>query len=273
MTDIAQVTEKVAGAKTELAQILKETQNSSNLTLGWDRFKRWKERTAKVLSTLISPDEAEKFEDASPRVFSMTDPWGNFQDELEHHDSHLTALLEDIKNNPEFVIATNTNTNSEAVIAPTPSPLARLENLCGRFHRVANQLRSRYSNRQTIQIEDEYDVQDLFHALLKIEFDDIRKEEWTPRYAGGNARTDFLLKQEKVIIETKKTRKGLEDKELGDQLIIDIDRYQAHPDCKALVCFVYDPEGRIANPQGIIRDLEERHKGSLDLKIIIEPRA
>ena len=42
-------------------------------------------------------------------------------------------------------------------------------------------------------MEDEYDVQDLFHALLTIYFEDIRKEEWSPSYAGGASRMDFLL--------------------------------------------------------------------------------
>lgn len=51
------------------------------------------------------------------------------------------------------------------------------------------------------------------------------------------------------------TRKGLSAKEVSDQLIIDIDRYKSHPDCKNLICFVYDPEERINNPRGIENDL------------------
>lgn len=43
-------------------------------------------------------------------------------------------------------------------------------------------------------LEDEYDVQDLPHALLLLYFDDVRAEEWTPSYAGKSARMDFLLK-------------------------------------------------------------------------------
>ncbi len=30
-----------------------------------------------------------------------------------------------------------------------------------------------------------------------------------------------------------------------NQLIIDKERYRTHPNCKYLVCFVYDPEQRI----------------------------
>jgi hypothetical protein len=84
------------------------------------------------------------------------------------------------------------------------------------------------------------DVQDLLGALLETRFEDVRAEEWTPSYAGKQARTDFLLKSEAlVVVETKMTRDGLNDGKLGDEPIIDIDRYKSHPDCKALSCFVY----------------------------------
>ena len=100
-----------------------------------------------------------------------------------------------------------------------------LSKLFSRFHSVARQLRNRYAGRPTIDVEDEYDVQDLFHALLMIEFEDIRPEEWVPSYAGSSSRIDFLLKQEKIVVEIKKTRKGLGAKEVGEQLIIDIKKY------------------------------------------------
>ncbi len=106
---------------------------------------------------------------------------------------------------------------------------------------------------------------------IGIDFDDIRPEEWTPSYAGGSARMDFLLKNEKLVIEVKKTRKGLNAKEVGDQLIIDIRRYQAHPDCQSLVCFVYDPEGRIGNPRGVEMDLNSRSNEELKVIALIRP--
>jgi len=53
--------------------------------------------------------------------------------------------------------------------------------------------------------------------LLKIYFDDIRTEEWTPSRAGKASRMDFLLKKEKCVIEVKKTRKTLKGKEVGDE--------------------------------------------------------
>ena len=131
----------------------------------------------------------------------------------------------------------------------------QIDKLLARFHLVAQQLKKRHSHRDSLWINDEYDVQDLLHALLRIDFDDIRPEEWTPSYAGGSARMDFLLKKEQVVIEVKKTRDRLGDKEVGEQLIIDIAKYKGHPNCRTLVCFVYDPDQHISNPAGLKHDL------------------
>lgn len=153
---------------------------------------------------------------------------------------------------------------------PAFDAIAIIENLCSRFHLVVRQLKSRHDDRGTLVVEDEYDVQDLLHALLTLHFDDIRPEEWTPSYAGGCSRIDFLLKQEQIVIEVKKTRKTLGAKEIGEQLIIDITKYKAHPDCRSLFCFVYDPEGWIANPRGIENDLN-RDDGGLPVRVLITP--
>src|ERR1051325_638719 len=151
------------------------------------------------------------------------------------------------------------------------NPIQLIELVCSRFHTVARQLHGRYNERSTLIIADEYDVQDLLHSLLRLFFDDIRAEEWTPSYAGGASRVDFLLKQERIVIEVKKTRPNLGAKQVGEQLIIDIARYKAHPDCKTLYCFIYDPEGRIANPQGIENDLSQGDD-SFTVKVQITPK-
>jgi hypothetical protein len=95
------------------------------------------------------------------------------------------------------------------------------------------------------------------YVLLNANFDDVRREEWTPGYAGGVAKTDFLLKQDGIVIVVKKTSQGLKNRDIGTQLLADIARYQEHPDCKLLVCFIYDPEERIRNPAGLVQDLEK----------------
>jgi hypothetical protein len=180
---------------------------------------------------------------------------------LEEAKAVLSSMVEELE---EYAPSSGRSS------APTESSMKRLERICEHFHAVTRQLRARHASRPTLEIEDEYDVQDLLHALLQVDFDDIRPEEWTPSYAGGASRIDFLLKREEAVIEVKKTRKGLEARQVGEQLIVDIARYAAHPGCKHLVCFIYDPEGRIGNPRGLETDLT-RTDGAPTVRVFIRP--
>jgi hypothetical protein len=153
----------------------------------------------------------------------------------------------------------------------TQAATALVRSICNRFTIVVNALAQRHDQRATISIADEYDVQDLVGALLKLHFADVRPEEWTPSYAGNASRMDFLLKPEHVVVEAKMTRKGLGQKELVTQLAEDILRYQAHQDCKTLICFVYDPNGKCSNPTALENDLTNNH-GALQVIVIVQPK-
>lgn len=146
-----------------------------------------------------------------------------------------------------------------------------LERLCTRFHLVARQLQSRHGNRETLQVEDVYDTQDLLHALLVLEHDDVRPDVWTPSYAGGGSRTDFFLGLEQIVIVAKIAGDGLGASQLGEQLSVDIQKHKQHPGCRTLVCFIYDPEGRMADPRGIENDLSGDRDG-LTVRVIIAPK-
>ncbi|UZO81717.1 DUF2321 domain-containing protein [Aquimarina sp. ERC-38] len=145
--------------------------------------------------------------------------------------------------------------------------LLLLETIFDKFHLVVKQIRQRYDDRETLDVRDEYDTQDLLHSLLRIYFEDIRTEEWNPSYAGSSTRSDFLLKKESIVIEVKKTRPNLKAKQIGEQLIIDIAKYKTHPNCKTLYCFVYDPDGYINNPKGIENDL---NNDTLNMKVKVK---
>lgn len=153
----------------------------------------------------------------------------------------------------------------------TLTPIDIVIKICSNFHRAILQMKKRHDKRPSIDINDEYDVQDMLHTFLKLHFDDIRPEEWTPSYAGSASRVDFLLKQEKIVIEVKKTRTKLKDREVGEELIIDIDRYKSHPNCDTLICFVYDPDFLINNPAGLENDLN-RKNDELNVITIISPK-
>ncbi len=155
---------------------------------------------------------------------------------------------------------------------PTTSSIepatAIVEKVLRRFRQFARQLQHRHDERAPFNIADEYDVQDALHAILRGLFDDVRAEEYVPSYAGGASRMDFLLKTEQIVLEVKFATTALRDKQIGEQLIIDIAKYQAHPDCKRLICFVYDPSGHIKNPAGLESDLSKKHE-KMSVKVIV----
>ena len=143
--------------------------------------------------------------------------------------------------------------------------------LCQRFHFVARQLRLRGEYRSTLDIEDEFDVQDLLHALLRLQFDDISTDEWTPSYTNGAPRTTFLLNHDGLAIIVKKTRTGLSAKDLSDQVRVDIERYRARGRCTNLFCFIYDPEGRIGNPRGLETEIASTNE-HFTVDVLIAPK-
>jgi hypothetical protein len=142
--------------------------------------------------------------------------------------------------------------------------------LCRRFPRYVRQLSERHGGRVALVIDDEYDVQDHLHALLRLHFDDVRGEEWTPSYGATRTRMDFLLKREQMVVETKMTRPGLDQRRVVDELIVDKEHYRQHPDCKTLVCFVYDPDQRLTNPDALERDLAD-DEARLMTRVVVAP--
>jgi hypothetical protein len=152
-----------------------------------------------------------------------------------------------------------------------PAAEERLALLLRRFHGIASQLKERPQKRPPLVMGDEYDVQYLLRALLLAEFGDVRDEEYTPSYAGANARVDFLLATHAIAVEVKRTRDGLRDREIGQELLVDIKRYAAHPNVRSLVCFIYDPDALLKNVHGLAGDLEMSSTPELRIRVIIAP--
>lgn len=135
-----------------------------------------------------------------------------------------------------------------------------LRRVATRFPDVVAQLAKRRADKKKMHVApltmtNEYDVQYLFQALLRLEFADVRPEEAMPSTSGGSARADTLLKGAETIVEFKMTRAGYDAVSLRKEAADDFVLYAAHPDCKRLFVFVYDPGKNIANPRGVEADL------------------
>jgi hypothetical protein len=140
------------------------------------------------------------------------------------------------------------------------------------LRRAMHPLTHRRKGAQALSFSTEYDVQDLLHALLRPWVADIRPEEFTPSYAGSSTRMDFLLPKHKTVIELKFVRDRNHAKKIGDELIIDIDHYQRHPDCDHLWCVVFDQDHLMTNAEGFKTDLGGQRStkdGKVHVKVLV----
>ena len=145
-----------------------------------------------------------------------------------------------------------------------------IERMLLRFHRFAKDLEHRPRGRKGIQLDDEYDVQFLVNALLRLQFDNVKPEEPSPSMAAGATRADFLLPEHGLFLELKMTRDGMTARSLADELILDIARYRAHPECHAIIFFVYDLRGLVKNSAALQTELSEI-AGELPVSLIVSP--
>lgn len=144
--------------------------------------------------------------------------------------------------------------------------------LIGGIQRAMYPFKNRRHGKTTIDFSDEYDLQDLFHSLLRPWVSDIRPEEYTPSYAGSSNRVDFLLYDQKIVCELKYVRDASHARRLGDELIVDVAHYRKHPDCEILVAVIYDPVGLISNPDGLKSDIESNSQGLEVIVYVVPPR-
>lgn len=145
--------------------------------------------------------------------------------------------------------------------------------LADRLLLVERSLKRRHAGRSTLTVSDEYDVQDLLRSLLVVFFEDVREETWAPEYAGASSRIDFVLPEFGVAVEVKKTRDSMTARTVGEELIVDRDKYAQHPSVSHLVCVVLDHDGRLANPRGLEKDLgRESTKEGLAVTVRIVDR-
>jgi hypothetical protein len=149
-------------------------------------------------------------------------------------------------------------------------PLMRLEKLLTRLPQVSRSIEKakRYSSRDSLEIKDEYDIQDLLKGVLHLEFDDIRPEVWMPNYAGTNSRTDFLLPSECLLIEVKHTKNTKAQVKITEELIIDIARYRPYPGVKHLICAIWDTEHHLTNPVALKADIEKHNDGFVTVVVM-----
>jgi hypothetical protein len=224
------------------------------------REKQWYDYNYTLLATLFTTNEYATEYDQSRRPVHLIGD--------RYIDPDISTIIRRFQKSIISQIQSLTSIRArlgliELAVEPVLSDNNPITRLAERLHLVARQLQRRHAGRPPFRIGDEYDLQDLFHAMLTIFFDDIRKEEVAPSFAGAGARMDFFLPSLSSVVELKKVRESLSSKALGEQLIVDIGRYKTHRNCRTLYCFVYDPDRLLDNPRGIEAGNDSAESGRL----------
>lgn len=153
----------------------------------------------------------------------------------------------------EYEEATSTSTENSTEVTESASLIIKIMD---KWANMISSFKEHRTDVKPIEVNNEYEMQYLLEGILRLLFEDVRPETYTQNYANKSNRTDFLLPKQRILIETKMTRSGLDTKKLSEELIIDKEHYRRHPDVDVILCFVYDPERRIKNPEGI-KDIQE----------------
>lgn len=114
------------------------------------------------------------------------------------------------------------------------------------LHIAVQILGRRPRSRTSVQVEDEYDVQWIAHALLTPVLPDIVPEDPAPQLAGSSSRLDFTSKSARLGIEIKHLRKSTDRARMREELMVDERQYQEHPYVDTVIAFVFDPAGHIS---------------------------
>jgi hypothetical protein len=251
--------------------------NDQDIGVAEERLRRWDQRAHADVKTMAGHDEAARFWSIISPWFHLADPFKNFANAYNQRHQFLGVLVEEIEDRPEHVHANRARAAANAAASTaSPSPpaaelaIAHVQRIFDRFPRVARQLGNRRAPnnapKDPLKIENEYDVQYILGALLALYFDDIRPEDSVPTHAGQATRIDFVLPEVEIGIEVKMARKGLTERKLSDELILDIERYPIHEKVKTLAIFIYDPDYAITNPDSVKNDLERKREG-LDVRV------
>lgn len=102
-------------------------------------------------------------------------------------------------------------------------------------------LATRQRGRAPFVVGDEYDVQDLFHALVLSSVPDIVPEDPAPKVAGKSTRLDFTSKRTRLGFELKHVKSEAHAKDVRQEILLDERTYQEHPYVETVVVFVHDP--------------------------------
>ena len=89
----------------ELTDIISQVRGRSDLDVAWEKLRRWKERTVRLIDKLINSSEATRLKNKGMTSFSMIDPHRNFIDEAKMYNAFLKSLKDEVDHYPEDIFS------------------------------------------------------------------------------------------------------------------------------------------------------------------------
>jgi hypothetical protein len=141
---------------------------------------------------------------------------------------------------------------TDTVAVPAPS-VALLIQLCERLPQAARFLSSRREGKQPYKIVDEYDVQDLLHAVIRAYFKYSIDEEPIGKVGGArSARADLAIPDLNTIIEVKYVRGPKDQQRIVEEFAQDLLLYTAWAPLQTFIYLVYN-SADLRDPEAIAR--------------------
>lgn len=141
------------------------------------------------------------------------------------------------------------------VINTLPS-VNQVINILNRFPDVLSRLTHRRSGKIPLNIEDEYDMQDIIYVMLKGPFPTLQYEDPNRKVGTTSSTIDFIIDELGLFLETKFISVKGKEKEIQKQCREDIISYGNQTNCFRIIFLIFDPNHSIDNEYAFKSGLE-----------------
>jgi REase_DpnII-MboI len=146
----------------------------------------------------------------------------------------ILGRLEGFADDNEFRVGEFASVNSDVEL---------IVKLCSRLKQAARALGDRQHKKPGFDITDEYDIQDLVHALLRAYFKYPVRENPLPKVAGAvSTRADLCIEQLGVIIELKHVKSPTDQGRIEKDIAEDLVFYSSWTSLRTLIFVIYNSE-------------------------------
>lgn len=140
---------------------------------------------------------------------------------------------------------------------------------CSRLAHAAKPLERRRAGKPVLTVQDEYDAQDLLHAVLRAYFKYTVAEEPLKKLANAKAtRVDFAIEDLGVVIELKYVHGPNDQQRIVEDLAEDLLFYEQWDPLKAFIYVVYGA-GDLHDPEALDKLSCVRKRGDKQYEVFV----